>query len=152
MILGLRRGGMRNALSPSVNRKAEELKKRTAEFAKAIIQLCDDMPATQAGRRIGGQLIDAATSVNSNYRAACRARSRAEFIAKLGIVCEEADECYGWLDLLISSGLMSNHSTIALRKEADELTAIFTASIRTAKKPHRPAAPLPHARVDRDQS
>ena len=116
-----------------MNRKAEELKARTAAFAKGVIDLCDKVESTQAGRTITRQLIDAATAVNANYRAACRARSRAEFIAKLGTVCEEADECCGWLDLLVSSRLLKQEQVAALHQEADELTAIFTASVRTAK-------------------
>jgi four helix bundle protein len=116
-----------------MNPKAEELKKRTAAFAKAIVELCDHVPTNTAGRRISGQLIDAATAVNSNYRAACRARSHREFVAKIGVVTEEADESLGWLQLLVSAKLLSESQAASALKEADELTAIFTASQRTAK-------------------
>lgn len=109
--------------SPGVNNKAEELKKRAAEFA----------------RRIGGLLIDAATSVSANYRATCRARSRAEFISKMGQVAEEADECVGWLELIIQSKLKPLDEIRWEVSEAAQLTAIFTASLATAKNRRRPA-------------
>jgi four helix bundle protein len=117
-----------------MNSKAEELKKRTAAFATAIIELCSQMPQTQAGRRISGQLIDAATSLAANYRAACRARSRAEFVAKIGTATEEADECCGWLELAVSNRLLSKELAAAPLQEANELTAILTASRTTAKR------------------
>jgi four helix bundle protein len=117
---------------PAMNHTAE-LKARTAAFAKAVIDLCDKVQATQAGRTITQQLIDAATAVNANYRAACRARSRAEFISKVGTVCEEADECCGWLDLLVDTGLVSKDRATPLQQESEELTAIFSASLLTAK-------------------
>jgi four helix bundle protein len=82
--------GIRRA--PSKPHDPKELKDRTKRFAVAVIELCRELPATLDAKRVGGQLIDSATSVAANYRAACRARSRAEFIAKLGTVLEEADE------------------------------------------------------------
>jgi four helix bundle protein len=86
------------------------------------------------GRTIGGQLIRSGTSVAANYRAACRARSHAEFIAKLGTVEEEADETLFWLELAVDSKLVSVDRVRTLLKEADELTAIFVASLKTAKR------------------
>jgi four helix bundle protein len=131
-----------------VNHRAEELKRRTAAFAKVVIALCEKVPKTQAGVRITGQLIDAVTSVAANYRAACRARSRREFAAKIGVVVEEADETYGWLALLVQTSLLPNEVAQSAINEADELTAIFSASYRTASRPLRPksapkAAPTP---------
>jgi four helix bundle protein len=85
---------------------ADDLKKRTKQFALRILKLVEVLPNTVAGRTIGGQLARSGTSVGSNYRAACRGRSRAEFIAKLGIVEEEADESAYWLELIIEGALL----------------------------------------------
>ncbi len=116
-----------------MSEQSEALKKRTAEFARRVVALCEKVPQTGAGRRMSGQLIDAATSVAANYRAACRGRSRDEFTAKIGTVAEEADECIGWLDLLISTNLLKADDAQWERKESRELTAIFAASFKTAK-------------------
>jgi four helix bundle protein len=114
--------------------KAEELKIRTRKFALRILRLCDALPRTASGRAIANQLVRSGTSIGANYRAACRARSRAEFLAKLGIVVEEADETQYWLDLLTDSGLLKEIRLGDLRKEASELLAIFAASQLTAKR------------------
>jgi four helix bundle protein len=82
---------------------------------------------------IGKQLLRSGTSVGANYRAACRARSKAEFIAKVGIVLEEADETVFWLELLLESGIARSPQLEDLTQEANELTAIFVTSLRTAK-------------------
>jgi four helix bundle protein len=111
----------------------KELKDRTKRFAVAIIRLCRELPTTLDGRTLGGQLLHAATSVAANYRAACRARSRAEFIAKLGVVLEEADESLFWLELMVDSDVVTLSRVERLLKEADELTAIFVKSVKTAK-------------------
>ena len=111
----------------------EELKARTKQFALRIIKLVSALPETQAGRAIGNQLVRSGTSVGANYRAACRARSKAEFISKICVVAEEADESAFWLELIIESRLMTEKSVLPLHKEAEELVAIFTASGRTAK-------------------
>lgn len=111
----------------------KELKDRTKRFAVNTVRLCRELPPTLDSRRIGGQLIDSSTSVAANYRAACRARSRAEFIAKLGIVLEESDESLFWLELLVETELVALARAERLLKEADELTAIFTAAVETAK-------------------
>lgn len=110
----------------------KDLRDRTKRFAIECIKLCRTLPTTVDGRRVGQQLIDSSTSVAA-YRAACRGRSRAEFIAKLGTVLEESDESLFWLELMVDSGLVTKSRTEALRKEADELTAIFTTSVKTAK-------------------
>lgn len=115
-----------------MNPKAEELKKRTAAFADGIASLVRELPNTLEGRRVGAQLFDAATSVASNYRAACRARSHAEFTAKLGVVVEESDECTFWLAFLVRNQIMSESAVRSLFQEAEELLAIFAASHRTA--------------------
>ena len=111
----------------------KELKDRTKRFAVQVIRLCRELPGTLDGRRLGQQLIDAATSVAANYRAACRARSRAEFVAKLGTVLEEADESLFWLELMVDAEVVTKSRVEGLLKEADELTAIFTTSVKTAK-------------------
>lgn len=111
----------------------KELKDRTKRFALNVIVLCRELPPTLDGRRIGQQLLDSATSVAGNYRAACRARSHPDFVSKLGIVLEEADESLFWLELLIDSGLVTLDRARKLMLEADELTAIFTTSVKTAK-------------------
>lgn len=80
------------------------------------------------------QLIDAATSVAANYRATCRARTPDEFVSKIGLVAEEADECYGWVCLLVETKLLKAEDADTIRKESYELTAIFTASFRTARR------------------
>ncbi|MBA2493393.1 MAG: four helix bundle protein [Acidobacteria bacterium] len=111
----------------------KELLQRTKTFALRVIKLVNALPNTSAGRAIGNQLIRSGTSVASNYRAACRGRSKAEFIAKLGTVEEEADESCLWLELIIESGLMEEKSVASLLQEASELTAIFAKSRISAK-------------------
>jgi four helix bundle protein len=117
----------------TMNQKAQALKARTAAFAKSIIDICERIDSSQASRIMTGQLIEAATSVAMNYRAACRARSRAEFVAKIGVVREEADESQGWLELLVETRRIRKEDAEAAISEADELTAIFNSSYMTAK-------------------
>jgi four helix bundle protein len=105
-----------------------ELKARTKQFALHIMQLVDALPRTLQGRTIAKQIIRSATSVAVNYRAACRARSRAEFIAKIGVVKEEADESSFWLELIVHSGLLTEARIRPLLTEAGELVAIMAAS------------------------
>jgi four helix bundle protein len=111
----------------------KELKDRTRRFAVAIIQLCRELPTTLDGKTVSQQLIRSGTSVGANYRASCRARSRAEWSAKLGIVEEEADETLFWLEVAVDVKLVSAQRAEALLKGADELTSIFVASLKTAK-------------------
>ena len=113
--------------------KENDLSKRTKSFALRIMKLIGALPNTVAGRAIGGQLIRSGMSVSANYRAACRARSRAEFIAKLGIVEEEADETCHWLELIIESAMLDEAKVKDLLKEANEITAIMVASKKTAR-------------------
>ena len=116
----------------------KDLKDRTKRFALNVIFLVRELPSTLDAKRLGGQLLDAGTSVAGNYRAACRARSRAEFIAKLGVVLEEADESLFWLELMVDAKLVPLQRADRLLIEADQLTAIFTASVRTAKGMRKP--------------
>jgi four helix bundle protein len=110
-----------------------ELKARTKTFALRIIKLTRAIPKNDdAGRVIARQIIRSGTSVAANYRASCRARSQAEFIAKIGTVEEESDETALWLELLIESGIMPAKKLSALLEEADALTAIMAASRKTA--------------------
>jgi len=109
----------------------KELQDRTRRFAVEVIRFSRELPPTLDGRRRGGQLLDAGTSVAANYRAACRARSRAEFAAKIGVVLEEADESLFWLELMVDADTATTTRTTWLRKEADELVAIFVSSRRT---------------------
>jgi four helix bundle protein len=112
--------------------RTADLKARTKRFALRVMKLVDAMPRTIQGRAIANQIIRSATSVAANYRAACRARSRAEFIAKIGIVEAEADEsCFG-LELIIDSGLLTEERIRPLLSEAGELVAIMAASRKSA--------------------
>ena len=110
----------------------QELQLRTKQFALRIFKLVDALPRTSTGRAVGNQLVRSATSVGANYRAACRARSRAEFAAKLGTVLEEADESLYWLELIRDGELMSDSKISLLLKEANELTAILAAGRKSA--------------------
>lgn len=111
----------------------DDLIKRTKKFAVDVIKFVEVFPKTTAGYTIGKQLLRSATSVAANYRAALRAQSHAHFISKLAIVEEEADESLFWLELSTEAGLIKSESSANLIKEANELTAIFTASHKTAK-------------------
>ena len=111
-----------------------KMKSRTKEFAKNIIKLCRELPDNREGRLIGNQLFKSGTSVAANYRAACRGRSRAEFVSKLGIVLEEADEALFWLELIDEMAINDRNSVGYLMEECNELTAIIVTSIKTAKQ------------------
>src|ERR1035441_647569 len=111
----------------------EELQSRTKRFALRVVKLYRSLPKSNEARILGKQLLRSGTSVGANYRAACRARSRAEFVAKLGIVLEEADETVFWLELLQESGIVTARKLGPLIQEASELTSIFVASICTSK-------------------
>ena len=110
----------------------DDLKKRTKLFALRVLKLAAALPKTIEGRAIRGQLVRAGTSVGANYRSTCRARSRAEFVAKIGVVIEEADESGYWLELIIDGGFMSESRVQPLLTEALELTKIMTKSRVTA--------------------
>lgn len=114
--------------------QSEQLRDRTKAFALRIVRLFRSLPKSTEAQVLGKQLLRAGTSVAANYRAACRARSRAEFISKIGTVVEEADECALWIEMLVDSGIMKKERLAELLSEARQLTAIFTASKRTAKQ------------------
>ncbi len=111
-----------------------DLKKRTKAFALRILKLVDALPKTTARRALSSQIVRSGTSVAANYRAACRAKSTADFIAKMGIVEEEADETLFWLELLEESRFVSAAKLPAIKQEANELIAITVASIKTARR------------------
>jgi four helix bundle protein len=113
---------------------ADDLKKRTKQFALRILKLVAALPNTVAGRAIGGQLVRAGTAVPANYRAACRGRSKAEFIAKLGTLEEEADESAFWMELIIEGELLKRQSVESLLGEANELTKIMARSRISASR------------------
>ena len=111
---------------------ADELKIRTKDFALRVIKLVSELPKTVEGRAIANQIVRSGTSVTANYRATCRARSRTEFVAKVGIVLEEADETLLWLELIVAAKLLPRRRVEPLLKEADELVAIMAASRKSA--------------------
>jgi len=109
-----------------------ELKLRTKNFALRVMKLVDALPKSIKGRAVAGQLIRSGTSVAANYRSSCRARSKAEFVAKLGLVVEEADESVLWLELIIEDGLLPKKRVTPLLAEANEIVCIMVSSRRTA--------------------
>lgn len=113
---------------------ASDLKQRTKSFSLRIIKLVESLPNSKTGDVIGKQILRSGTAVGANYRATCRARSQAEFISKIAVVEEEADETLFWLEILVESGVVKEPLLKSLMQEADELTAIFAASGKTAKK------------------
>lgn len=117
--------------------ESNELRQRTKVFALRIIRVVEALPRSRAVDVIGGQLLRCGTSVGANYRAACRAKSPADFIAKMGIVEEECDESAYWMELLVEAGIMKESRLSSLMKEADEILAMVVASIKTARNRRR---------------
>jgi four helix bundle protein len=113
--------------------RTEALKARTKKFAIRIVRLAQTLTQTHVARVLGSQMLRSGTSMTANYRAIYRARSRAEFLAKLGIVVEEADETVFWIELLEETDILCAESVAELKKEANELLAIFAASQITAR-------------------
>jgi four helix bundle protein len=111
----------------------DAMRQRAMDFGLRIIHLTESVSRTQTARVLGHQLLRAGTSVGANYRSALRAKSRADFIAKLGIVEEEADEAIYWMDMLIASGLVKKVRVAKLLDEANQIVAIVVASIKTAR-------------------
>ncbi len=138
--------GIRNAELPEAASEPD-LKKRTKAFALRILKLVDAMPKTTARRALASQIVRSGTSVAANYRAACRAKSTADFIAKMGIVEEEADETLFWLELLEESELVATAKLAAINNEANELIAITVVSIKTARRNRAPGSAfrIPHS-------
>jgi four helix bundle protein len=111
----------------------DEMKLRTKSFGLRVMKLVRELPTDIPGKVIANQLMRSASSVGANYRSACRARSTAEFIAKLGIVLEEADESGHWLELIIEDGMLTRPRVEPLRTEADELCAIIYSAIHSTR-------------------
>ena len=130
---------MKNA-PPETSRRGDDLRRRTKQFSLRVVRLSEHMPNKPAARVITNQLLRSATSVGANYRAACRARSNADFVSKLGVVLEEADESVYWLELLIESEIIPKDKLLSLLREGEELVAIFVASRLTASGKRNPDA------------
>ena len=111
----------------------EQIKKRTKHIGLEVIQLIDELPNKPSGWAIAKQIVRSSTSVGANYRAACRAKSTADFINKLKIVEEEADETIYWLEILEESGIVEAKRIEALKKEVNEILAIVVASIKSSR-------------------
>ena len=128
---------VRTALAQPLNSRPamtpDELKHRTRTFAIEVIKLARSLPQDFVTQHVARQLMRSGTSVGANYRSACRARSEADFIAKMSIVEEEADEAGYWLEVLVDINAVPARSVTALASEADQLTRIVVASIRTAR-------------------
>jgi len=114
-----------------------EFKSRTMEYALQVIELVEELPRTRTADVIGRQLLRSGTSVGANYRAACRAKSDADFISKMGTVEEEADESVYWMELLMRRQIVSQERTIELMSEGDQIVAMTVASIKTARNKKR---------------
>lgn len=115
----------------------QEMKRRTKEFAKRIIKLCRSLPDSWEARRVSDQLFRAGTSVGANYRAACRARSKSEFVSKLSIVLEETDESLYWLEIIAETKLLQEKLLLSLMQEGTELVGILVSTINTSKSSNR---------------
>src|SRR5882762_2188044 len=111
----------------------EEMKARTRAFALRVIRLAESLPNTPTAIVIRNQMLRCGTSVGANYRAACRAKSKPDFVSKMGIVEEEADETMFWIELLIDAGIVKRVRVAALLDEADEILSITVSSIKTAR-------------------
>lgn len=111
----------------------DELKKRTKTFHIAVIKACEGFPKNTAGYEMSKQLIRSAGSIGANYRAACRGKSTADFIYKIEVVIEEADESMYWLEVSEEALLLNEQVTKPLLKEANELVSIFVATVKTSK-------------------
>ena len=116
-----------------MSEQAEQLKKRSMKFALDVCRLIKSLPCHEPGPTVRRQLAKSSTSMAFNYRAACRARSHAEFTAKMGTVCEESDETLGWLEFVDEAHLMVPAVPVPLIQEARELLAIFSATYGTAR-------------------
>jgi len=110
------------------------LRERTKAFALRIIRMDSALPRSRAANVLGNQVLRSGTSVDAQYREACRSRSTAEFISKMESCIQELDETDYWMELLADGGIVPPKRLVNLRQEADELIAIFTASVKTAKK------------------
>jgi len=122
----------------------EEMKARTKQFALRVIRLVESLPKTKTANVIGNQLLRSGTSVGANYRASCRAKSTADFIHKLSIVEEEADESIYWMELLIESNSVKENLLGSLLNEAEQILSIIVSSIKTSKEKRNPKSAIPN--------
>ncbi len=122
----------------------EEMKARTKQFALRVIRLVQSLPQNLVAEVLGKQLLRSGTSVGANYRAACRAKSTADFVHKLSIVEEETDESIYWIELLVESEIIKKHLVENLMDEADEILSIVVSSIKTAKEKQNPKSAIPN--------
>ena len=119
--------------NPQTITSPEDLRRRTKEFALRVINLFRALPKTEEARVLGRQVLRSGTAVAANYRSACRGRSRADFISKIGITVEEADETVFWLELMVDAGIVKKSKLENLLAEANELVRIFQATRTTAR-------------------
>jgi four helix bundle protein len=131
---------------------AQDLKDRTKQFALHVMRLVDALPDTPKGRAVASQLVRSGMSLAANYRAACRGRSHAEFISKIGVAEEEADETVLWLELIVEDKLLPEKKIAPLLKEANELTAIMAASSISASRNKRDASANSKSAIRNQQS
>jgi len=122
--------------------ESTELKNRTRQFALRVIKMVETLPRTRTSDVLGRQVLRSGTSVGANYRAACRAKSRADFISKMGTVEEECDETAYWIELLAESGQVKQSRLSNLLNEADEILSIVVASARTARRNANPQSAI----------
>ncbi len=111
----------------------DELKRRTKNFGLAVIRLCDTLPQTRSSAIVANQLIRSATSTGANYRAVCRARSDPDFVSKLGVTLEEADESVYWLEIILESKMKKPEEVQPLLNEGNEIVSILVASLNTIR-------------------
>ncbi len=123
---------------------SEDMKTRTKQFALRVIRLVESLPNMKTANVIGNQLLRSGTSVGANYRAACRAKSTADFINKLAIVEEEADESMYWMELLVESNQIKNNLVENLHSENDEILSIIVSAIKTTKEKRNPKSEFPN--------
>ena len=123
---------------------SEEMKNRTKQFALRVIRLVESLPNTKTANVIGNQLLRSGTSVGANYRAVCRAKSTADFINKLAIVEEEADESIYWIELLVESNQIQQNLVTNLLDENDQILSIVVSAIKTSKEKRNPKSEFPN--------
>jgi four helix bundle protein len=128
---------MQHAHALAMSDESEQLKKRTMQFALSVCGLLHELPSQEPGPTIRHQLAKSSTGMAFNYRASCRARSHAEYTARIGLVAEEADETQGWLEFIRDASLLSSRKTEHFISEAIQLTKIFSASVKTARAKER---------------
>lgn len=117
--------------------QAKELQIRSKKFAVSLVKFYKRLPKTDEGRILGKQLLRSSTSVAANYRSVCRSRSRAELIAKMGVVVEEADESLFWFEILTESEIVNSDAVTEMMQESEELLHIFSSSLSTARSNDR---------------